>query len=108
MSRITFAMEFAGSTVEWAQSGLELAIEEIAQTVGADRKTVGRWRAKQSAPTAEHRRHLERLNQLRHLLETSFRSKDAQQRWLHTPLAALDGRTPLFALLGTLAAGAHR
>ncbi|HET7585105.1 MAG TPA: antitoxin Xre/MbcA/ParS toxin-binding domain-containing protein [Gemmatimonadaceae bacterium] len=119
MSRAALAIEYAEKTVEWAREELELTSEEIATVVGADRKTIARWRDGRSAPSAEHRRHLERLNQLRFLLESSFRSPDAAQRWLQSPAPVLKGKTPLFALtegdldsvlklLGTLAAGGHR
>jgi transcriptional regulator with XRE-family HTH domain len=119
MGRTALAIAFAEKTVEWAQAELELTLEEVAQALGANRKTIARWRGGQSAPSPEHRRLLERLNQLRYLLETSFRSPEAAQRWMHTPAAGLAGRTPLFALtegnldevtklLGTLAAGGFR
>ncbi len=119
MPRADLAIAFAGSTVEWAQKELELSAGEVAQTVGANRKTVARWREGESAPSPEHRRHLERLNQLRHFLQTSFRSLEAGRKWLHSPSPGLHGRTPIFALtegdidsvlklLGTLAAGGFR
>lgn len=119
MSRTRFATAFAEKTIEWAEEELELTREEIGQVVGANRKTIQRWVEGDSVPSPEHRRYLERLNQLRYLLETSFRSMEAGQRWLQTPAAGLRGRTPFFVLtegdidsviklLGTLAAGAHR
>lgn len=119
MPRAELAGAYAGKTVEWAREELELTAQEIAQAVGADRKTVARWRDGESTPSPEHRRHLERLNQLRHLLTTSFRSMEVAQRWLHSPAPGLQGRTPIFALtqgeldeviglLGTLAAGGFR
>ena len=119
MARAELAMSFAETTVEWAQEKLELTDEEVGQAVGVSRKTVQRWKDRESAPSPQHRKHLEQLNQLRYLLETSFRNIDAAQRWMHAPLAALRGRTPHFALvegdvealvkiLATLAAGAHR
>jgi uncharacterized protein (DUF2384 family) len=112
MSRAQLAMSFAETTIEWAQEKLELTDEEVGQAVGVSRKTVQRWKERE-------RKHLEQLNQLRYLLQTSFRNMDAAQRWMHSPLPALQGRTPHFALvegdvealvkiLGTLAAGAHR
>jgi len=119
MSRTDLAIAFAGKTVEWAQTELELTAQEVAQAIGANRKTVARWREGQSAPSPEHRRHLERLNQLRYLLETSFRSPEARRRWLHTPAPGLGGRIPylvitegdldrILNLLSTLEAGAFR
>ena len=77
------------------------------------------FRSGRSAPRAEHRKYLEYLNQLRHLLETSFRTDEAKQRWIHTPSPAFGGRTPFFVLtqgeidtvlevLAGLAHGSHR
>ena len=119
MSRTLFATKFAGQTIGWAEEELELSREEIGQVVGANRKTIQRWVEGESTPSPEHRRFLERLNQLRFLLEHSFRSQTAMHRWLQSPAPGLKGRTPLFALtdgdidsvlklLGTLAAGGHR
>jgi len=119
-TRDRFEAAFAGQTVAWAEDELALSTSEIAGVVGGvDRKTVQRWRQGRSAPRGEHRRYLEYLNQLRHLLDTSFRSTDAKQQWIHTPSPALEGRTPFFALtegnidvvlevLAGLAHGSHR
>src|SRR5688500_11080265 len=95
VARTESAMAFAESTVAWAHDELELTIAEVAQTVGASRKTVARWLECESVPSREHRRKLERLNQLKHLLETTFRSPDAVQSWMHRPAAGLKGKTPL-------------
>lgn len=119
MARVQFTTEFAGNTVAWATDKLELTLEEVSRALGVNRRTVERWRQGSSEPSPVHRRNLERVNQLRYLLETSFRDLDAAQRWLHTPLPALRGLTPLGALedgrlddltglLATLESGAHR
>lgn len=119
MSRAQLAIAFAGHTVEWARSELELTTEEIGQAVGANRKTVQRWQEGESVPSPEHRKHLESLSQIRYLLKHSFRSGTAAQQWMQTPSEALKGKTPLFCLtegdldavlklLGSLAAGAFR
>ncbi len=119
-TRDRFEAAFAEQTVEWAEEELALSTSEIAGVVGGvDRKTVQRWRQGRSAPRAEHRKYLEYLNQLRHLLETSFRTDEAKQRWIHTPSPAFGGRTPFFVLtdgeidtvlevLAGLAHGSHR
>ena len=39
-----FAIEFAGKTVQWAQAELDLTAHEVAQAIGANRKTIVRWR----------------------------------------------------------------
>ena len=111
-------MAFAEKTVEWATEELELTLEEVGQALGVNRRTIGRWRERLSEPSPEHRKNLERISQLRYFLSTSFRDPEAAQAWMQTPLAALQGRTPHFAicegdldrvvrLLGTLASGAH-
>lgn len=118
-TRALLEMEFAEASLAWAREALELTDFEIGQALGVDRKTVQRWREHRSAPSSTHRRQMEKLTQLRHLLESAFRTPDAAQRWLHTPAPALAGRTPLgvlgegeldrvIQLLGTLAAGAFR
>ena len=79
-TRDRFEAAFAEQTVEWAEEELALSTSEIAGVVGGvNRKTVQRWRQGRSAPRAEHRKSLEYLNQLRHLLETSFRTDEAKQ-----------------------------
>lgn len=119
MSRTQFATEFAGRTIGWAEEALELTREELGQVVGANRKTILRWVEGESTPSPEHRRALEQINQLRYLLEDSFRTISHAQRWLHTPVPGLRGQTPFFALtngdiegvlklLASLHAGAFR
>lgn len=118
-SRASLEMEYATATLAWARETLELTDPEIGRALGVDRKTVQRWREQQSAPSVTHRREMEKLHQLRHFLETGFRTPDASERWLHAPSPGLSGRTPLgvlgsgdldtvLQLLGTLAAGAFR
>lgn len=118
-TRALLEMEFAEATLAWAREALGLTDLEIGHALGVDRKTVQRWREHRSAPSATHRRQMEKLTQFRHLLETEFRTPLAAQRWLHTPSPTLAGRTPLGVLgegeldrliqiLGTLAVGAFR
>lgn len=119
-TRDRFEAAFAGQTVAWAEEELSLSTREIAGAMGGvDRKTVQRWKKGQAAPRPEHRRYLEYLNQLRYLLDGSFRSDEGKLRWIHTPSPALGGRTPFFALtsgeietvlevLAGLAHGSHR
>src|SRR5687768_14095493 len=98
MNRAQLEMEYAQATLTWARESLELTDLEIGGALGVDRKTVQRWRERRSVPSVTHRRQMERLHQLRHLLETSFRTPEAGQRWLHTPAPGLSGRTPLGVL----------
>jgi|HubBroStandDraft_6_1064221.scaffolds.fasta_scaffold253390_1 hypothetical protein len=95
MTRADLEREYAAATVDWAEAALELTDSEVATAVAAGRETVRRWRQRTGVPSSTHRRGLERLNQLRHVLENEFDSADAAQAWLHMPLAGFGGRTPL-------------
>ena len=88
-------IRLAASTVAWANEALSLTFEEIGAVVAADERTVRRWRGSEVAPRARHQASLEAFVDLRHLLGEVFeRSQDATE-WLHTPLRALRGHTPL-------------
>jgi uncharacterized protein (DUF2384 family) len=104
--------------VEWATTALELGIDEVAAAVGASRRTVHRWQGAEAPPSAEHRKKLEELQQLKHLLGEVFRTPDAALEWIHTPVPALGGKTPhlvltegqagrLIQLLAGIRTGAH-
>ena len=119
MTTTSAAIKYADNTVAWAEKELDLNQRQIGCAIGADRRTLYRWRRRKTAPSAQHRRNLEKLNELKYLFGTSFRSTEAAQRWLHTDVPDLRGRTPYFAiaqgdlesvlqLLGTLQAGAFR
>ena len=111
-------MEFAGAALGWVERELELTDPEIGQTLGVDRKTIYRWRKRESAPAPEQRKRMEKLTQLKWFLENAFRTPAIGKRWLHQAVPALKGRTPISVLtegdidsvLGILAthtAGAH-
>jgi uncharacterized protein (DUF2384 family) len=97
-SRAGFASTHAQNTVEWATTELELGIDEVAAAVGASRRTVHRWQAAEAPPSPEHRKKLEELQQLRHLLGEVFRTPDSALEWVHSPVPALGGKTPLLVL----------
>lgn len=118
MTRTDLEMEFAGAALGWAERELELSDPEIGQALGVDRKTIYRWRRRESAPAPEQRKRMEKLTQLKWFLENAFRTPETGKRWLHQAVPALKGRTPLSvltegdidAVLGVLAthtAGAH-
>ena len=46
----------------------------------------------------EHRKKLEELQQLRHLLGEVFRTSDTALEWIHSPVPALGGKTPLLVM----------
>lgn len=85
----------AAAMVSWARTRLGLSLAEVARAVGASARTVARWAEGAVAPSPTHRRRLEELGETRHLLETVFRDWTAALDWIHTPTAALRGRTPL-------------
>ena len=118
MTRTELEMEFAGATLGWVERELEMTDPEIGQTLGVDRKTIYRWRKRESAPAPEQRRRMEKLSQLKWFLENSFRTPAHGKRWLHQSVPALKGRTPISVLLegdidavlgvlGTHASGAY-
>jgi uncharacterized protein (DUF2384 family) len=118
MTRAELEMEFAGAALGWVERELELTDPEIGQALGVDRKTISRWRKRESAPAPEQRKRMEKLTQLKWFLENAFRTPEIGKRWLHQPVPALKGRTPLSVLtegnidsvLGVLAthtSGAH-
>jgi uncharacterized protein (DUF2384 family) len=118
MTRAELEMEFAGAALGWVERELELTDLEIGQALGVDRKTIYRWRRRESAPAPEQRKRLEKLTQLKWFLENAFRTPALGKRWLHQPVPALRGRTPIsvlaegdvdgvLGLLATHASGAH-
>ncbi len=118
MTRTELEMEFAGAALGWVERELEMTDPEIGQTLGVDRKTIYRWRKRESAPAPEQRKRMEKLTQLKWFLENSFRTTAQGKRWLHQAVPALRGRTPMSVLiegdidgvlgvLGTHASGAH-
>ncbi|MGH7647516.1 MAG: antitoxin Xre/MbcA/ParS toxin-binding domain-containing protein [Gemmatimonadaceae bacterium] len=118
MARLHLEMEFARTTLGWAERELELSDPEIGHALGVDRKTIYRWRTRESAPRPEQRKRMEKLTQLKWLLENAFRTPAAGKRWLHQPVPGLKGRLPIsvltdgdidsvIELLATHVAGAH-
>jgi len=59
MTRTELEMEFAGAALGWVERELEMTDPEIGQTLGVDRKTIYRWRKRESAPTQEQRTRME-------------------------------------------------
>jgi uncharacterized protein (DUF2384 family) len=118
MTRTELEMEFAGKALGWVERELELTDPEIGQALGVDRKTIYRWRKRESAPAPEQRKRMEKLTQLKWFLENAFRTPDLGKQWLHQAVPALKGRMPIsvltegdidsvLSLLATHASGAH-
>ncbi|MHB1862742.1 MAG: helix-turn-helix domain-containing protein [Gemmatimonadaceae bacterium] len=118
MTRTELEMAFAGAALGWVERELELTDPEIGKALGVDRKTIYRWRKRESAPAPEQRKRMEKLTQLKWLVENAFRTPALGKRWLYQPVPALKGRMPISVLtegdidsvLGVLAthvSGAH-
>lgn len=86
--------------LEWAERTLELSAVEVGGALGASPRSVARWRDELHQPSERHVQAAERLLQLAHAFESVFgRDVDRMQQWLHQPLPALRGRTPLRTII---------
>jgi hypothetical protein len=99
MKRAELELKFTGAALGWAADELEFSDREISQTLGVDRKTVHRWRNRESVPGPEQRKQVEKLSQLKWLLDNAFRTPDIGKRWLYRPASGLGGKTPAASLL---------
>ena len=99
MNRAQLEQEFAGAALSWATEELEWSEPEISQALGVDRKTLHRWRTRESVPAPEQRKRVEKLSQLKWLLENAFRTPEIGKRWLYRSVPGLAGKTPIAALL---------
>lgn len=99
MKRAELELDFTGAALGWAAEELEFSEPEISQTLGVDRKTVHRWRRRESVPGPEQRKQIEKLSQLKWLLNNAFRTPDIGKRWLYRPTPGLGGKTPAASLL---------
>ena len=93
--RALLQAQLAAGVVAWAHEVLELTYPEIGSALAVDRRTVMRWAQSEHAPSLEHLSKLEELSELRQLLQTVFSDPDARLEWLHSPVPALRGRTPM-------------
>lgn len=85
----------AAETVAWAHRELALAYGDIGAAVDADERTVRRWEGRTAAPQARHEERLESLQELKYLLGSVFATKAEADEWLHSPLPAFRGRSPI-------------
>jgi len=82
MPMIEREVRAASETLDWARKQLGLEWTEVASAVGADRRTIYRWRHGLSAPSPDHRDRIEDVRELRFLLETMFPDTEARVEWL--------------------------
>ena len=82
--------------LEWASRDLELSDEEVGGALGASSRSVVRWREALHQPSSRHVQAAERLLELAHALSDVFGKDMARLHdWLHEPLPAFRGRSPL-------------
>jgi hypothetical protein len=83
--------------VSWAEREIELSDEELAGALGGvSTRTVARWREEQQRPQPSAVIAAETILVLAKALDAVFgNDKDKMQAWLHEPLHAFRGRTPL-------------
>jgi uncharacterized protein (DUF2384 family) len=94
--RAVLELKVATRAIEWARTALGLSYAEVGGAVGASERTVIRWAQQSHPPRREHRDRIEKLNELRQLLTTTFGPNEtAAQEWLHEPVPMLRGRTPM-------------
>jgi transcriptional regulator with XRE-family HTH domain len=86
-------LDVTNETLEWAHDLLGLDWAEVAGALGADRRTIYRWRRGLSAPSVEHRERIHELRELRVLLEIVLGDDDGLE-WLRESVPAFGGDTP--------------
>lgn len=94
-----FETRTASTTVRRAYERLDLNWTEIGESVGATGKTVVRWRDREHAPSREHRRQLEKLQELLYLVDELFDTPAEAREWFYSPVPMLRGRTPVSLLV---------
>ena len=99
MSTAELKFLVAESTTEWAQEKLDLSIVDLAEILGINRRTIQRWNRKENVPSRSHLERLEKLSELRYLLESVFNEYQDAMTWLWTPCDSFKGRTPISLLL---------
>jgi len=99
MSTAELKFLVAESTTEWAQEKLDLSIVDLADILSINRRTIQRWNRKENVPSRSHLVQLEKLSELRYLLESVFNEYQEALKWLWSPCPSFKGRTPISLLL---------
>ena len=86
----------------WAQDQIELTDKEVAAALGGvSTRTIARWREKQQRPQPGAVIAAETMLRLATALEAVFGTdKTRMQEWLHEPVKAFKGQTPLRLITG--------
>lgn len=85
----------AVQTIEGARDAFGLNYGEVAGALGVDRRTVLRYRKLATVPAVSVRERLEKVREIRHLLDEVFASVEARTEWLYSPVPLLRGRRPI-------------
>lgn len=80
-------------------TALGISNDELAQIVGADRKTISRWLAGSSFPQPGNRAALDALDTLAVRLDETFDGPEGSHTWLRSRSGYFGGLCPLDALL---------
>ena len=89
----------AQETVDAAVAALDLNFEQVAETLQVDRRTVYRYRKRQTVPTPEVRKRFDALREIIKLLEEVFEAPDDRHAWLYSGVSTLRGRRPIDLML---------
>ena len=89
----------AQETVDAAVAVLELNFEQLAEALQVDRRTVYRYRKRQTVPTPEVRRRFDTLREIIQLLEEVFGTPEDRHAWLYQSVPLLRGRRPIDLML---------
>ena len=84
--------------IDALRAGLGFSEDELAQALGASRRTVGRWRTGAAYPQQIARKRLSALMELQQRIQGTFRGPEAPRRWFHTPSRYMGGITPAEAV----------
>ena len=111
MTRIEPDRSAAAEETARAEDGPDLLVQAIRAALGVGGRTAGRWEEDRAPVRGEESR------ELRHLLGTVFEHEQDAYAWLHAPVPAFRGRSPIswiregkagrvIEALATLASGA--
>lgn len=85
----------ASETIQDVHERYGIEFGDLASALGVDRRTVLRYRNRQSVPRRRVRSSLGKLREMSFLLGRIFENPDDGLAWLFNPVPALRGRTPI-------------
>jgi uncharacterized protein (DUF2384 family) len=88
--------ETTSDIIEDARRIMGLSYNQIANLLDVTRKTLYRYRVKETAPKKkESEQRVEQVNVLNQFLKEEFTSEEAAQEWLYTSVRAFKWRRPI-------------